>query len=298
MKSVIIQVDGVLSDSRQRQPLSGTPEYFGNDALAKDAPIPGSQRCLQEIVRQYNIVYLSARPEEARKASEDWLNSMHFPKGSLLLGMTAEEQKALAPNLNEQADLTYGIGLEGSMPELFGALKCESIPVKEFEPDWNLVRSRVMEYEYTALQAAIELLSPYRLKMTEPGPYRVDIYIEAANLQKAVKTLADAHWGFLSAITGIDDAATDELEILYHFANKFVILSLRVRIPHEKASIPSICAIKPGATFFERELSEMFGVEVVGTPDPSRLFLPDEWPEGVYPLRKDFVVPPVNENQD
>jgi NADH-quinone oxidoreductase subunit D len=31
----------------------------------------------------------------------------------------------------------------------------------------------------------------------------------------------------------------------------------------------------------------MFGVDVVGTPNPDRLFLPDDWPDGVYPLRKD-----------
>ena len=35
---------------------------------------------------------------------------------------------------------------------------------------------------------------------------------------------------------------------------------------------------------------EMFGVTVVDTPNPDRLFLPDEWPAGVYPLRKDFSI--------
>ena len=35
---------------------------------------------------------------------------------------------------------------------------------------------------------------------------------------------------------------------------------------------------------------EMFGVVVDGTPNPSRLFLPDDWPDGVYPLRKDAVL--------
>ena len=29
-------------------------------------------------------------------------------------------------------------------------------------------------------------------------------------------------------------------------------------------------------------------IEVEGTPDSSHLLLPDEWPDGVYPLRKDF----------
>ncbi|MBK9925042.1 MAG: nickel-dependent hydrogenase large subunit [Anaerolineales bacterium] len=32
----------------------------------------------------------------------------------------------------------------------------------------------------------------------------------------------------------------------------------------------------------------MLGVAVVGTPDPSHLFLPDDWPADVYPLREGF----------
>ncbi|MCX7976926.1 MAG: NADH-quinone oxidoreductase subunit C, partial [Bellilinea sp.] len=56
--------------------------------------------------------------------------------------------------------------------------------------------------------------------------------------------------------------------------------------------LPSICPLIPSATLGERELMEMFGVKVEGTPDTSRLILADSWPEGVYPLRKSFV-PPV-----
>jgi Ni,Fe-hydrogenase III component G len=36
----------------------------------------------------------------------------------------------------------------------------------------------------------------------------------------------------------------------------------------------------------------MFGNTVAGTPNTARLFLPDEWPDGVYPLRKDFQPEP------
>ena len=53
--------------------------------------------------------------------------------------------------------------------------------------------------------------------------------------------------------------------------------------------VPTICDIIPSATLYERELMELFGVTVEGTPDPARLVLPDEWPEGVYPLRKSFT---------
>ena len=35
----------------------------------------------------------------------------------------------------------------------------------------------------------------------------------------------------------------------------------------------------------------MFGITVMGTPNPDRLFLPDQWPTDAPPLRKDFVMP-------
>ncbi len=43
------------------------------------------------------------------------------------------------------------------------------------------------------------------------------------------------------------------------------------------------------ASLFEREMREMFGIEAIGSPDSRRLRLHNEvWPEGFYPLRKDF----------
>jgi Ni,Fe-hydrogenase III component G len=68
------------------------------------------------------------------------------------------------------------------------------------------------------------------------------------------------------------------------------VLTLRVPTAREAASVPSVCGLIPSASVFERELVEMFGITVVGTPDNSRLFLADDWPDGIYPLRKDAVL--------
>jgi Ni,Fe-hydrogenase III component G len=61
-----------------------------------------------------------------------------------------------------------------------------------------------------------------------------------------------------------------------------------LRIPRENGSTPSLCEVIPSAEAFERELSEMFGVTVVGLRNPEHLYLPDDWAEDQYPLRKDF----------
>lgn len=49
------------------------------------------------------------------------------------------------------------------------------------------------------------------------------------------------------------------------------------------------------ASLFEREIKEMFGIEPQGNPDLRRLRLHDEvWPQGFYPLRKDFTLSSEN----
>ena len=54
------------------------------------------------------------------------------------------------------------------------------------------------------------------------------------------------------------------------------------------ASLPSLSEIVASAEVFERELREMFGIEIIGLHEIDHLYLPDDWPDGVYPLRKDF----------
>jgi Ni,Fe-hydrogenase III component G len=141
------------------------------------------------------------------------------------------------------------------------------------------------------LDTAQQLLTTWARATTKPTANRLDVQIDSASLPLAAAALRQARWGFLTAITGLDDVKANELEVLYHFVNGAANVNLRVRIPRENASIPSVCGVIPAATFFERELGEMFGINVTGTPNPDRLFLPDEWPTDAPPLRKDFVMP-------
>ncbi len=145
----------------------------------------------------------------------------------------------------------------------------------------------------TLLETAAALLQPWAAEPVMPEASRMDVPVPAADLLAAVKALHDARWGYLSAITGLDlGPEAGAMEALYHFCMGAAVVTLRVRLPRDGASVPSVCGLIPSASFFERELSEMFGVTVTDTPDPSRLFLPDDWPDGVYPLRKDFVMSP------
>ena len=89
-----------------------------------------------------------------------------------------------------------------------------------------------------------------------------------------------------------------EVELIYHFTIYYgehlqeLSLGLRVRLPKDDLSIPTITDLIQGAVFTERETQEMIGVAVVGIPDNRRLFLPEDFPEGVYPWRTDDKGPP------
>ena len=141
----------------------------------------------------------------------------------------------------------------------------------------------------SALQVAGALLTPWAQDVKLPEPNRLDASVEMSDLVAATAALTEARWGYLTAITGLDlGVEAGAIEVLYHFCAGAAVVTLRVRTPRAAPSAPSICSIIPSAGLFERELSEMFGVTVVGIPNPDRLYLPDDWPAGVYPLRKDF----------
>lgn len=122
-----------------------------------------------------------------------------------------------------------------------------------------------------------------------PEAEQLDVVISVAELLPAVTLLREAWWGYLAAITGLDDgAAASQFTVLYHFVNGPATLTLRLAVPYDQAVVPSLCGIIPAASFYERELQEMLGITVSNTPNNDYLFLPDEWPKGVYPLRKTY----------
>lgn len=172
------------------------------------------------------------------------------------------------------------------------------------------------------LTRAETLLAPFAVGATRHEDHRVDVVVKRENLRSAVKALMDARWGYLITITGLDlpwpkpkssvaagvparasdtpqvaaeavggaaGPMEDKLEALYHFTEGPVVATLRVTVPYADPRIPSICPIVPTATLYERELQEMFGFVIEETPVPDRLVLPDDWPDGVYPLRKSFT---------
>jgi NADH:ubiquinone oxidoreductase subunit C len=92
--------------------------------------------------------------------------------------------------------------------------------------------------------------------------------------------------------SAVDDF--DSIEILYHFSNDqdgFIITVRAMLKDKEDPHIDTITGVTKSAWWIEREIHELFGVHFDGNEDLRGLLLPDDWPRGVYPLRKNFVVP-------
>jgi len=139
------------------------------------------------------------------------------------------------------------------------------------------------------LKSAEELLAPVGAQLSRPADYRVDAVVTVDKLVPAVKALMDGKWGYLVAITGLDAPANNGMELLYQFCEGSAAATLRVAVPYDKAVVPTVCNVIPAATLYEREIIEMFGITIEGTPNTDKLLLPDDWPDGVYPLRKEFT---------
>ena len=63
-------------------------------------------------------------------------------------------------------------------------------------------------------------------------------------------------------------------------------VAFAVDLPKDDASLPTLSGVFAGAIWHERETAEMFGIDFVGHPNLSKLYLPDAF-EG-HPLRKDY----------
>jgi NADH-quinone oxidoreductase subunit C len=60
---------------------------------------------------------------------------------------------------------------------------------------------------------------------------------------------------------------------------------IRVQLPADDPSLPTLWDLYPGTEAMEREAYDMFGVTFTGHPDMTRILMPDDW-DG-HPLRKD-----------
>ena len=125
-------------------------------------------------------------------------------------------------------------------------------------------------------------------KIRVPRESRIFIDVSVDKFEEILEFLKNKiYFNMLCTITGLDDGNT--LGIIYHLANKEgIVINIKIRVPKDKPKIKTVIEYFPSAEFYERELVDLFGIEVEGLPEGTRYPLPDDWPDGQYPLRKDW----------
>jgi len=125
-----------------------------------------------------------------------------------------------------------------------------------------------------------------KIKIEKPNEKRIYVTCDKDDLEEIVKFIfRDMDARYIVA-TGLQNF--DNFEILYHFGidDEGKVLSVRVYLDKDKPEVKSLTHIIPGIAWIEREIWELLGINFVGHPNLKHLLLPEDWPEGNYPLRK------------
>ncbi|AJC11535.1 hydrogenase 3 large subunit [Berryella intestinalis] len=122
---------------------------------------------------------------------------------------------------------------------------------------------------------------------------QVTITVALDSLPDVVEFLYFGRGGWLPMMVGNDERPLNGHYALYY------ILSMeeedrcwcvvRVEVPADTCEFPSVTPRVPACVWSEREVRDLFGLRPIGLPDERRLVLPDDWPDDLYPLRKDSM---------
>lgn len=129
-----------------------------------------------------------------------------------------------------------------------------------------------------------------KLTLLESGKFDPMYEIKPDQLQSVAKALRDdpkLHFDFLCNLGGVDTG--EHLEVVYNIAstaNK-LRLDFKFSLPYDKPEVESVCEIWPGAKWYEREMWELYGINVRHHSELERFLLPDDWDQG-NPMLKNW----------
>jgi NADH-quinone oxidoreductase subunit C len=119
----------------------------------------------------------------------------------------------------------------------------------------------------------------------------LSIFIKREALVDVARFLRDdpqLSYNFLENLCGVDYLGRDpRFEVVYHLLSLLNRhrLVLKVGLPEQDPTAPTLTGLWATANWQERETYDMFGISFSGHPGLYRILMPDDW-EG-FPQRKD-----------
>jgi NADH:ubiquinone oxidoreductase subunit C len=143
------------------------------------------------------------------------------------------------------------------------------------------------------LKAYIE--SNFSGKLTALDTGRYDLLFEAkkgdlVELARALRDDESLKFDYLCNIGAID--TRERFEIVYSIASTVNRLRLDFKIvfSYDDAEVESVQTVWPAANWYEREIWELYGIDIKNHDNLKRFLLPDDWNQG-HPMRKDWDAP-------
>ncbi len=111
--------------------------------------------------------------------------------------------------------------------------------------------------------------------------------IKSDEFRESIEKKYGEGYRYLTKITAVDYG--DHLEALYFIRNfdNNQEETIRFDLPSKNPKVKTIIDIYAAADWYERELSEMFGIEIIGRR--ARRLLLEKWDGRDPPLRKSFI---------
>jgi Ni,Fe-hydrogenase III large subunit/Ni,Fe-hydrogenase III component G len=134
-----------------------------------------------------------------------------------------------------------------------------------------------------------------------PSDRRLFVYVDRSAVQYVCQHIFRELDARYVASIGSDDRPFSGTFLVAHnfaFDKDHLLCSVLTQLPEDDLKIDSITNMVPAASWAEREMRDLLGIEPVGHRYLKRLVLPDGWPEGKHPLRKDVLWNEVPENYD
>ncbi len=116
------------------------------------------------------------------------------------------------------------------------------------------------------------------------GHHRVAATVQYGDLVDVAASLF-ADGMRLALVSGHDDGVSMRAVYLFTGGPPDSRVELHVPVDRSRPQVPSLAGLSFPASRFERELSDLFGIEPVDHPQPRRLVLHQHWPEGWHPMR-------------
>jgi NADH-quinone oxidoreductase subunit C len=139
------------------------------------------------------------------------------------------------------------------------------------------------------------IASHYADKMTllDTGRHDPMYLVKAEDLKAVSLALRDdsnLKFDYLCNMGGLDTKTA--FEVVYSIAsvpNK-LRLDFKLQMPYENAAVETLKEVWPAIIWYERELWELYGIDVKNHGNLGQFLLPDGWNQG-FPMRKNWDAP-------